>query len=368
MGKYEDFLKYMQFRTNNEKLTHPLKIEIALTDMCNQKCIHCSNKKKIGKKNKFISLELIKKIVMENPLMLVFSGGEPLLHPSITEYVNIAKSKGINLRILTNGLLIERNLLKELRESGYEDTDVLQISLDGATEDTYYRQRGIYGLKKVCKGIEEAISMGFNIEIHCVPTKLNYLEIIDIIKLADKMSCKKIFFGSFAPFEKKDIDLMCGIKELVILNEEIDYIRNEVDIKILNEYIGEEYFFDQKLKNKRNKMENLNVDKRNQKNKYICAAWNSSCYIDESGNVFPCVFLSMPYMAIGNLQEAKLISLEEIWNRKGIIVKDNLWEMKESKCYTCENWNYCSGGCVGVSTAFKGEVRPGFDPRCYKNR
>lgn len=66
---------------------------------------------------------------------IVFGGfGEPLLHPAIATMVARAKSIGSEVSLITNGTLLSKELSFGLAEAGL---DVLWVSLDGSTEESY---------------------------------------------------------------------------------------------------------------------------------------------------------------------------------------------------------------------------------------
>lgn len=60
--------------------------------------------------------------------------GEPLLHPKIVEYVNLAKSGGHHVGLITNGTRLTPSLATALIDAGL---DVLIMSVDGLSKRTY---------------------------------------------------------------------------------------------------------------------------------------------------------------------------------------------------------------------------------------
>jgi radical SAM protein with 4Fe4S-binding SPASM domain len=64
--------------------------------------------------------------------------GEPLLHPDIAKLVEYAKSFSDEVSFNTNGLLLTKELIKDLSDAGL---DWLIISVDGATKYTYEKIR-----------------------------------------------------------------------------------------------------------------------------------------------------------------------------------------------------------------------------------
>ncbi len=71
--------------------------------------------------------------------LIVFVGeGDPLLYPKFPEAINYCQTKGLSTKVITNGLILNRDKLKILRENGL---DGLSISLHGLSPEAFdYRQ------------------------------------------------------------------------------------------------------------------------------------------------------------------------------------------------------------------------------------
>jgi len=127
-----DLLKYFD-RINLEKpfLNY---LEINIVDQCNLNCKGCAHFSNICDNN-FVSLDKYKhdlEMIAEKFYLYNFRllGGEPLLHPQLSELVDYTRKILPNSRIIivTNGLLINKlseNTLKKLSESGV----IISISL-----------------------------------------------------------------------------------------------------------------------------------------------------------------------------------------------------------------------------------------------
>lgn len=106
-------LKYDLIGFNNNidinTLKAPLYVYIELTNCCNFNCKFCSVS---DKKNNFISIELIKKILNElkknNIYDVYYTGGEPMLHPSFKEIIEYGSKLEFRQTVLTNGSLIKK--------------------------------------------------------------------------------------------------------------------------------------------------------------------------------------------------------------------------------------------------------------------
>ena len=93
---------------------------IEATDICNIKCKGCY-RLVMGEGHK--PLEQIKEEILflrkwRNCDNISLAGGEPILHPDIREIVSFISGMGMKSVILTNGLALNDNILKEMKEAG----------------------------------------------------------------------------------------------------------------------------------------------------------------------------------------------------------------------------------------------------------
>lgn len=61
---------------------------------------------------------------------VIFTGGEPLTYPRIFSLISLHKAKGLQVGILTNGTLLNKNKIKQLIASYIDE---VSISLDSLT-------------------------------------------------------------------------------------------------------------------------------------------------------------------------------------------------------------------------------------------
>lgn len=93
------------------------KIYIEITNSCNLNCSFCiGNKRKI----KFMSFSefkiILNKIKPYTNYLYFHILGEPLLHPMINEFIDIASDMGFNINITTNGYLIDKIKTNNIRQ------------------------------------------------------------------------------------------------------------------------------------------------------------------------------------------------------------------------------------------------------------
>lgn len=133
------------------------KIELEISNPCNEHCIHCYRHFLNAKKD-FMTVETVATVLRQVKKLgvsdAVITGGEVLLHPHWKEICTIIESFDLRLSILTNGSLMTESdadfikTLKKLRQ--------VQLSLYALDEDVHDT---ITGLKGSCKKTKKAISL-----------------------------------------------------------------------------------------------------------------------------------------------------------------------------------------------------------------
>lgn len=101
---------------------------------------------------------------------LLLTGGEALLRPDIEDVLVGLLAVGLPIRLLTNGLLLERHAALVART-----VQSVVISLDGGDELTYRRARGVDGLAAIQRGLRRlwAIAPGLPISARVTVSSLN---------------------------------------------------------------------------------------------------------------------------------------------------------------------------------------------------
>jgi len=175
----------------------PLHLQVEPTDACNQRCIMCYRDRLI-RKPKRMSLEQFKAILDDvRPTKVNISGlGEPLLHRDIYEMVRYAKEKGMGVTFPTNLTLADGHL-EEIVDSGI---DVLKVSLDATTRETYARIRGTDHFERVVDAIrginewkERKGSATPHIRINYALQSLNVDELEDMVRMAAELKAEALY-------------------------------------------------------------------------------------------------------------------------------------------------------------------------------
>jgi len=153
---------------------------------CNQRCVFC-NRPPEDNRNQNVKLEIIKKRIEElskNPeaRRIIFTGGEPLLYPDLSEAIRWAKKYGFITEIQTNGTLLNINKLSDFKKAGL---DIINFAFHSHIKKISNKLRGVnFGFEEIIKNIKLADKMGFTVHVIHVINSLNYKflpEFIDFI-------------------------------------------------------------------------------------------------------------------------------------------------------------------------------------------
>jgi MoaA/NifB/PqqE/SkfB family radical SAM enzyme len=115
----------------------------------------------------------------------LYQMGEPLLNKHIFDYIKLAKSKGHEISLTSNG-----TLLNEMKSNNLIDSklDKITFSIDGFRPETYEKIRLGAKHEKVCKNIEYLYALKMEkmsrmvIQIDCIDSDLTHKEIPDMMK------------------------------------------------------------------------------------------------------------------------------------------------------------------------------------------
>jgi len=144
----------------------PITVELDLTNRCNNNCPKC-----IGFRQPVVDLQnpkkIIKEIVQFGVRGITFSGGgEPLLHPELTDCVKYTSGLGADVAVISNGLAMTKSIAWKIKPY----CTWIRISLDAFKPETHERVHGVKGvletvkanIKSLAKSVGKAtIGVGF---------------------------------------------------------------------------------------------------------------------------------------------------------------------------------------------------------------
>ncbi len=183
--------------TESGDLGAPLYIAWQVTNECNLACLHCIEESGPGKAfhdeldHEQAGRFLEQVMDLEVPY-LSFSGGEPMVHPRFFDMVEYVCRRNGQLKIETNGHYLTPENCVRLKALGVK---AVQVSLDGATRETFNRMR-VRGDFDLCvDGVRNLKKAGVPIEINYSPTRFNAHEIGAAVDLAAELGAYSFYTG-----------------------------------------------------------------------------------------------------------------------------------------------------------------------------
>ena len=330
----------------------PFSTLFELTLRCNMRCIHCGSSAGTQRIKELTTDEWIKVVKDLADLgckYITLLGGEPFVRKDWYEVAKAVKDNGMALTIISNGLLVDEEMIKKLRKL---DLYTVAISLDGGSAATHDKIRQVKGSFEQCeKAFELLKEAGIKTTAITTVNKLNFDEIPQIRDyLLNKQIAWQIQVAT--PIGRFPKELMLTKEEFYSVALFIATNREKYGVDALPVAGAHCFGYHSKI------LPNISLMP-----KWVgCQGGISILGIQSDGGVKGC--LSMPDEFIqGNLRKK---SLSEIWyapdfadyNRK--FKKENL----NGECKGCKYGKSCRGGCLSVSTSVTG--MPHADPYCFR--
>jgi len=146
---------------NSRVIGYPVELVIDPCNICNLHCPLCPTGQGRSDRSKGkMSFDNFRRIIDELGAYLyrvdLHNWGEPLLNDDLYQMVSYARAHNIQVRVSSNLNVIDKVKAKKLMKSGL---DVLIVSLDGASQETYKQYRVGGSFDKVTRGIKMIIEM-----------------------------------------------------------------------------------------------------------------------------------------------------------------------------------------------------------------
>ena len=190
----------------------PKFLILEVTNRCNLNCIHCSVCANEGKRSELTTKEwttVIADAASMGTQALGLSGGEPLLRKDIFEIAAQGTSRGLQVGLVTNGLLLNSERIAKIKHLGLS----VQVSLDGSKPWIHDKIRDSPGcFKKLMSKLELLKKEEVNLTIATVATKQNYYDLPELLNLSESLGASAFRVQPFFPVGrgsryKNDLDL-----------------------------------------------------------------------------------------------------------------------------------------------------------------
>ncbi|MFO7260186.1 MAG: radical SAM protein [bacterium] len=158
-----------------------LYCQLIVTRRCNLACGYCNEFDQVSKPVPYEVLvrRMDHLVDVLGVTIMDFLGGEPLLHPRITDLVAYAKRKGCWTNIITNGLLLSDKLIAALNRAGL---DSMCVSID-RINPTDFTHKGLKPLRRKLAALRR--NAHFQVEVNtvlCEETVDEFEELVSELK------------------------------------------------------------------------------------------------------------------------------------------------------------------------------------------
>ena len=165
------------FRDHSSERLVPMQATLELTYRCNERCGHCylATYDDAADGRPPLSLEewkgVLDQLVDAGSLLLVFIGGEAMMHPQFWGVAEYAADRNFALTLITNGLLIDEAAADRMADLGFYQVTVSLYSLNPEIHDRMTRRKGSHA--RALAAIDRLVARGVGVGINCLLTQDN---------------------------------------------------------------------------------------------------------------------------------------------------------------------------------------------------
>ena len=333
-----------------------------ITRLCNLKCTHCYLPAGFVDTNEFPEgryrdselsqsqcFRVIDEIAEINPnILLILTGGEPLLRPDILAISKYAAQTGFLVVIGTNGVLLNDATVQKMIDHGVSGAG---ISLDSINPVNHNKFRGMEGAwEGTINGVKALRRANVDFLVQTSITRWNYNEIPQIVAFAHQLGAKvlNLYFLVQTGRGKTVMDITPAQYEQML----------STLFELQAKYHGK------MLISAKCAPHYKRVIYEQQSDSPFLQAYPSGtcpcgiyyCRITPEGNLTPC-----PYMpvSVGNLKSESFVKL---WRESTVFHDLRNRKLLKGKCGACEFRDVC-GGCRARAYAITGDYLAE-DPSC----
>ncbi|MEI6178088.1 MAG: radical SAM protein, partial [Verrucomicrobiota bacterium] len=352
-----------------------------ITRTCNLRCVHCysdSNAQQYPGELTWEQMQtVVKDLAAYQVPSLLFSGGEPMIHPHFFDLVDMSTELGLKLTISTNGTLItpEKAALLKAANVAY-----VGISLDGIGKihDEFRRKEGAFDA--AVRGFKNCHEVDQKTGLRLTLTRHNVQNIEKILDFIEEQEIQRVCFYHLVPAGRGS--------ELQVLAP--DEARLAIDTLIARVEAWHKQGVERELLTVTQpadgayllvRMENENHPNLEEARRLL--AWNGGganssgrgiANIDTQGTVHPDQFWQD--ITLGNVKQ---MPFSEIWEGQnpdsaevlasirsiGLLTNEERQARMTGPCADCKWFSICGGG-FRTRAAFCNDGNLwGSDPGCY---
>lgn len=300
-----------------KKKNIPISVLIEVCYTCNENCIHCCVD---DHKKQALSLKeynnLFDQLAEAETFFIILSGGEPFTRPDFLEIVKAARKRRLSVTIFTNGTLLNKNIIKQLKSLYVHEIHISIYSVKSEIHD-YITKKPESFLKSIAS-IKELRKNNINVKIKSPLMNTTATGKNDLKKLAKNLGVDIQFNTVITARNNGDKSTF----NLRLPKKELDVVLSDPEIS-------------PQSKHAIHIQDNLNC--------IPCDTVFNGGSIDPDGNVYVCNQLRIKG---GNILQN---SFKDIWkNSEKFQELRNIRLKHLYKCRECDLFSYCTR-CPGLA-------------------
>ena len=277
----------------------PGRCEFALNNACNANCGFCNFARDklpkerweyVERQGAFDSIDIL---FRQGIRYLILTGGEPTLHPDLTDIIGHAAGKGMKVMMVSNAGLFKPRRIQEYSEAGLSS---FVISIDAADAEAHEQNRGLPGVcEKIREANREIASLGMIATASVTLSRL--LDIEALPAFLEELGFKCVTFSypltklnsSFLGYRDSGM-VDFSPEELVALFDKVKAVKSRIHVV-----------------NPTRSLEEMQRFLRNEPQQFPCLGGYRYFYLDWKLKLWRCHFWEQPLCSIYEFDDSKLV-------------------------------------------------------------
>ncbi|MBI5000286.1 MAG: radical SAM protein [Euryarchaeota archaeon] len=306
-----------------DAMPSPYRMDLALTYDCQNRCGHCYNE---PGERKALTTEQWKQVIAKTWEQgiphIVFTGGEPTLHPGLRELIIESEKYGQVTGLVTNGRSLARpGYLHDLVQVGLDHVQITLLSHRESLHDALVCSQGAW--HETIAGIKAALAEDIYVSTNTTIMVSNVGDIEETMRFIASLGVKNIAFNGIIRSGGGKSAEGITFERLSAVLARLKAVAEETKARLI--WYSPTPYCEYNPIN-----EGLGIKQ--------CTACSINMAVEPDGAVLPC---QSYYTSLGNI-------LTDPWNK--IWNHELCKELRErkylpQKCKDCALWDTCGGGC-----------------------
>lgn len=306
---------------------------IEMTNLCNERCLHCGSRCGEESPEGMLKGEEIKAFLKKTAgqfdirtMQLCITGGEPLLRRDFFDIMDYAHSLGYNWGMTSNGTLIDKDMAIRLRKAGLA---TISVSLDGLPETNDWFRQTEGGFERALNGVRMLRQYGAlkHLQVTTVVHKRNIGELDELYELLKREGLRSWRVIAIEPIGRAKDNA-----ELALSDDDyrkmFDFIKAHYKDEKLPVTFGCSHYLGEEL------------EREVRRWYFLCNAGIYTASIMWNGDITACLDIERrPELVQGNIRKD---DFAEVWKNKFTEYRSDM--RKQGPCADCRDYEFCAGG------------------------